>query len=644
MARRFLISLLIAITFIAFPVQALVWTYTNTEQGTNLKALGYPVPVPINSLVAVDGFRSYESLHARHQDLMLLSDNITGHVIGTTENGRSIWAYQLSDPDTLIDEGFLTEGASLQNGGIHAREWSTPEVTTAIIERFANNETDNWLYQYLLQNLNIIILPVLNVDGFLQTQRYPDQVMQSTYSDDPSDWPRDGRMRRKNMRNVDEVLSTTYDALRGVDLNRNNNPYWNSSDRSSSNQNSLVHHGAGPGSESETQALYAAAALGPANQLRFFVDTHSYSQLWYIGNTGISRSNSIASSVAQRMRAATDHTYTLSVNSPGVGIGTTNEHFADTYKIPSYTLETEPGVNGSVQYGGYGVSHSGFILPEVEVARVRNELTDASVIAWYMLSAPPAVKAVEIRRVSDNTIVLSGQWQTLSATNRDWVETINLGLSANEEYRIWVAYNKPMRWLDGSDNVMAFPNTTYSINPRISIEGLDANNQGFVREFIGNSIDWLTEPGGAGIGYLQYKTDAFQFTFNLNQGIDPETATLLALTFHNHDFAGIKNDANPETMVDYNQYWVNFESSSGGSLDSGGIDRTIRIINDGSPDYTDPNAVIVDPPVVEPPQSKSSGSISFGLLLTLIIFSIYTAFVLQKSNHFHKRTKLRDTE
>ena len=119
---------------------------------------------------------------------------------------------------------------------------------------------------------------------------------------------------------------------------------------------------------------------------------------------------------------------------------------------------------------------------------------------------------------------------------------------------------------------------------------------------------------------------------------------MLALTFHNHDFAGIKNDANPATMVDYNQYWVNFESSSGGSYDSGGVDRTIRIINDGSPDYTDPNAVIVDPPVVEPPHNRSSGSISFGLLLTLIIFNIYTAFVLQKSNHFHKRAKLRDTE
>ena len=42
--------------------------------------------------------------------------------------------------------------------------------------------------------------------------------------DVPATWPRDGRMRRKNMLGVDEELGTTDDHLRGVDLNRNNAP------------------------------------------------------------------------------------------------------------------------------------------------------------------------------------------------------------------------------------------------------------------------------------------------------------------------------------------------------------------------------------------------------------------------------------
>ncbi len=42
-----------------------------------------------------------------------------------------------------------------------------------------------------------MIQPVENVDGFLQTQRYPDKSLQSTYGPDGDTTPRDGRMRRK---------------------------------------------------------------------------------------------------------------------------------------------------------------------------------------------------------------------------------------------------------------------------------------------------------------------------------------------------------------------------------------------------------------------------------------------------------------
>ena len=78
----------------------------------------------------------------------------------------------------------------------------------------------------------------------------------------PNSSPRDGRMRRKNMLGADEDFYTTMDHLYGVDLNRNNNPFWASNpDRSSPDLESIVHHGEGPASEPETQALDAAAYL-----------------------------------------------------------------------------------------------------------------------------------------------------------------------------------------------------------------------------------------------------------------------------------------------------------------------------------------------------------------------------------------------
>lgn len=601
-----------------------ILTYTETETGSNNIALGYPVPLPIESLLPVDGFRSYTSLHARHQDLMLLHDFITGSVVGRTIYGRDIWAYQISDADRFTDDGIQTEGAVLQNGGIHAREWASPEVTTAIIERFAQQAGDQWVYDYLINNLNMVIIPVLNVDGYLQTQRYPNQVRQTTFASDPVDWPRDGRMRRKNMLGVDEDLLSTADTLNGVDLNRNHAPYWNTSTRSSSDNRSIVHHGAFAGSEPESQALYEAAALGPDDRLRMYIDTHSYSQLWYQPNTSDERRNSIADQIASRMRNATNDTYLVSPSPAGSGIGSTDDYFAVTYQIPSYTLEIEPGSRGGVQYGGFDVTHSGFVLPEAEINRVREELTDASVIAWYMQTGPASVKQIQISRIDSGQVVYAGVWEQISATQRRWQTTTDQALAPGVQYRIWVAYNKPMRWLNGSDEVVSYPNVPMSLEPTMIIEGLNSNNQSFAQTVRGAVTDWLTSPGGPGVGYLNYKTDAFMVDIVLDSSVPANTANLLALAFNNSDFAAGLNDANPATVIDYNAHWQNYEATDGSDSDSGGIDRMIRLIDNGAPLYTDPDDYVATPapnPPVTGPENQTGGGVGGFLVILLLLYA-----------------------
>ncbi len=42
--------------------------------------------------------------------------------------------------------------------------------------------------------------------------------------------------------------------------------------------------------------------------------------------------------------------------------------------------------------------------------------------------------------------------------------------------------------------------------------------------------------------------------------------------FNNHDITGRTNDADPSTVVDWDTFWVNYESSTGSSSDIGGID------------------------------------------------------------------------
>ena len=61
-----------------------------------------------------------------------------------------------------------------------------------------------------------------------------------TDPEDPEFSPRDGRMRRKNMLGPDENLLTLDDHLLGVDLNRNNPPYWASNPERSSDVPEVV--------------------------------------------------------------------------------------------------------------------------------------------------------------------------------------------------------------------------------------------------------------------------------------------------------------------------------------------------------------------------------------------------------------------
>ena len=206
-------------------------------------ALGYPVPIPVDTPLPFAGFRSYSGLHTRHQDLAGTSPWTHAIELGQTRTGRTIWIYQLGDADRLTAYG-VPEQAMLTNGGIHAREWQSPEVATGIIELLALAEDDHHLLSYLRDNANVMVIPVLNVDGFLQTQRTPGKNWMGTDPDGPEFSPRDGRMRRKNMLGPDEDLLTRDDHLLGVDLNRNNPPYWATNlNRSSGDPDSILHRG-----------------------------------------------------------------------------------------------------------------------------------------------------------------------------------------------------------------------------------------------------------------------------------------------------------------------------------------------------------------------------------------------------------------
>lgn len=569
------------------------WVDFAPTTDTSKIALGYAVPQPVDTPLPFNGFRSYSGLHMRHQDLAATTPWVHGSVIGQTRHERPIWVYQLGDANRFTVTG-LPEQAMLSNGGIHAREWQSPEVTTGIIELLALSDDGNPLIEYLRDNANMLVIPVLNVDGFIQTQRYPSLNWLGTDPNYPDTSPRDGRMRRKNMLSADEDLYTQGDHLQGVDLNRNSGPYWASNpNRSSDDSNSIVHHGAFVASEPEIQALDAAAQLGPASQLSMYTDLHSYSQVHFYGRSDNTRLANLTESLLETF---TDHHaafpagkyywYDSWRNVPyNQGIGLSEERFTHVYQVPSWTLEIEPsggshdGLPGNgADYGGLSRNgHDGFILPESEVERVRTELAQSFAVAYYQQSGPPSMRAYRVVDAATTAVVFDAEWDVKSDSTRELFTYQPQALQFGRDYIVWIAWDKPMRWReDGA--ITPLPGQT---ERTLEFERGFQLEDGLLSHQLGET-EWLSQPGGAPLGFLDYRDDALAFSLSLpddttnRASITARTPIQFETTVT--DMVEWRIDAFPETAARWQDGgWAGYENTNGVvGVDNGGTDSSIR--------------------------------------------------------------------
>lgn len=564
-----------------------------TEQNGTL-GLGYPVPIPVDTTEPFDGFRTYTGLFAKHQTMAMNNEYITGHIVGQSHYNRDIWAYQLSDADNTTRYG-AKEGAMMVNGGIHAREWQSPETLTQIITDFHDNSDDNSFYQYLLENTDIITIPVNNVDGFLQTQRYPTE---NWFSNNIG--PRDGRMRRKNLLDTDENLTTQNDFLNGVDLNRNNNPYWATTlnftnPRSSNDPTSIVYHGAAVHSEPETQARLNAADLVDVDQLRIYTDVHSFSQVHFANRSFNNNLNTLQTRV---LADFTNHHSSYSAGkvyvdrsaftTPGFGIGATDEYFQTTYQIPSWTLEIEPSGNlnpdahpnlpgNGADYGGFvNNGHDGFILPESEIKRVREELAKSFMVAWYGQAGPPSITQLRIVDKAANTIVFDAEWDIQTLARRSLHTQYFDQIVPDREYSLVLRFDKPMRDRNSNDQIVNLQGQSLSsLEPFI----FGANAAGDNVELNLQNGRWINEKTATSWeSYGYYKDDTYVVDFSIDPAISTAAEVEMTWRIVTTDMVGQSNDANPATVVTWaGGQWQNYEDASGNSSINGGLDETITI-------------------------------------------------------------------
>lgn len=147
--------------------------------------------------------------------------------LGTTIEGRTIWAIKLSDNPNAQE----SEPEVLFDGVHHAREIMTVEMLLHYARYLCENYGTDPVATFLLDNRQVFFVPVVNPDGFVYNETIA---------------PNGGGMWRKNRRNNGICF--------GVDNNRNY-PYQWVGGGSSTDPCNDTYRGPSAGSEAENQAM-----------------------------------------------------------------------------------------------------------------------------------------------------------------------------------------------------------------------------------------------------------------------------------------------------------------------------------------------------------------------------------------------------
>jgi len=232
-------------------------------------------PGPINGEDSVfwgEDLGPYHNYTELTDRLLLLGENFPEFVdvfsIGQSYQGRDIWCVRLTNKSiTTAKTEYYVVGAH------HAREMISVESSLYFIDYVIYNSLFG-MYEDLLSNSEIFVIPMLNPDGISIMHFFPEQRKNLNPIDDDEDGSVDTDLDGF----LDDELERTYvwneglndsvavendddgdgsianDLPGGVDLNRNYGAYWDGPG-SSTDKISSTYRGAYPFSEVETQVL-----------------------------------------------------------------------------------------------------------------------------------------------------------------------------------------------------------------------------------------------------------------------------------------------------------------------------------------------------------------------------------------------------
>ncbi|HEX9792343.1 MAG TPA: M14 family metallopeptidase [Planctomycetota bacterium] len=248
--------------------------YADDAEQARLAAMGFQLLVEIEDLSGFYSARAQADLAGRSAaggsmggfktlaEILAEMDRLTATYpalvsprfsIGTSGEGRAIWAQRISDNPGVDEAG---EPVAWFDALHHAREPMSGESLLLFADWLLTRYGSDPLATRLIDSRNIMIVPCVNPDGY----EYNRQIASNG-----------GGMWRKNRRN-------NGGGVYGVDLNRNYGWEWGSQwSGSSSDPSSDVYRGPSAFSEPETRACRDRLALHPPGMS---ISAHTYSDLW----------------------------------------------------------------------------------------------------------------------------------------------------------------------------------------------------------------------------------------------------------------------------------------------------------------------------------------------------------------------------
>lgn len=196
-------------------------------------------------------FRSYAQIVHEMKRLARLNESLVKvFSLGKTYENRTMYGIKISSNVSSSNKPVV-----FINCGIHAREWisvsSCVYVARELVLKYSSEES----IRLLVDRLEWIIVPVVNVDGYIYTHK-------------------EDRLWRKNRRPNGNSTKCI-----GTDLNRNFNFRWATVGADYGKPCSDIYPGERPFSEPETHNL-ATYMYSIRDRIKAYVDFHSYGQLW----------------------------------------------------------------------------------------------------------------------------------------------------------------------------------------------------------------------------------------------------------------------------------------------------------------------------------------------------------------------------